>query len=895
MGSSSSTNSQTLKQTIETRTENSSVSSFVSSHGQSIGIYATSESGDATVSVRDTSIEQRVEAELAGSMKAVMDNAVQTDLSQVSTQMAKASTSGFNFGNFSSASNSVNSSQSVFQTMINNVEQKCEQSVSQDISIGAASKSGDAKVEFVNSKVSQIGTSMANCVGDLVMRNTAKTSMSQAVQQTAVAETVGLSFDFGMYCAIACFGAILVSTVVLYMIARSILCNLHILGALIVLLSSGSLGGSIYFLPTLEEPLAAAEKDHKDILTSRFTMREIYLSAPSRTVLEQQVLQHRPRGSDPLQNAPRYILNGRDQQLQALHASVAAVPAEAVCIELCLVTSENARSVFQQSGGRWVVCMFVRDFAAPAAPQPPAQPLGTLVMWAASLFPTENVQELPEDFTYRQHRFGRALPLWHDAAGHSQRMPPPRLAERSLEVDAGRPQLLPSCRAPTAKSLRGSRTVSAAKFNTLVAIQSSSSDEPPVRRRIIVPPAGGQLSSLAWDGAVSGGSAVLFSGSAHRGDVCVTAEGWVREWDRLSEPPASAAAPAAPTTAPLAFSDGTCGAFRAHMYAAMDSRVAGFAVGVEAKDEKDESKTVLAPALMCGHESSASKSASVARPFPGIDGDAMQPAAVPSFLGFRILGSARLLERLFRADSPPQKHTEMGDEIKKREEVDASTSKIHLVVDLNMTEASPGLQKSQQVLEDTKKSKNTLMVTIIGSIAGIILGIFMIIVYYVRFKSTCGAEESMRIQMMGAVDRARAAKDRTHGKEDGPARSMRDRVSSMMGRLRAMKRLPDEREDGSPDTDDADRRPRHSWMRSVRDRMHSAMNRFKSRKRTSEEQEDGPDGPDGPDEPEDAGRPPRRSWMHSMKRRMSSAMSRFKPTKRVVVEEEPDESVEADE
>lgn len=734
MGSSSSRNVSTLKQKIESRTTNINTTSFKNTHSQSMAIVASSETGPAEITIKDTQIEQSLEAQLTGTVKAVMANSIQTDLSQVATQMAKAATSGFNPGNFSSANNEVHSTQDVFHDMLNKMETTCEQEAKQDMLVSASSRSGAASVTLERATIKQVGTSMANCVGDVMMSNISRASLSQTVKQTAIAETVGLNLpNCAMIALVGCGACGLVSMIGAYFVIKAFMCYSGWIGGALAFVSGGALAASSYALHETNKLIEPQEKKKEEIIAGRTMMQEFFVDAPSRTVLQQAVLEHKPTGGAELRNTPRTVVQCEGQTLAQTNTALSNVAPTAKCVALQGISGSDARSVFMQAHGRWVHCVWIRDWSA-------AKPVGSLLLFDESLFPKETVHGLQEDFTYKGFRFGRAMPMWHDAGGDSQRMPPPRLIERSMTMDAARPQLLPSCRPPASAALKTSQPVPASKYHTMFGIESKEEKQDDgkskitfVKRPIIVNDTTNVASSLqSSSSVVSAGSSRIFTGDADRAPACVSRQGWLREWDALDVPAGEA---------PMSIGGTHCDRFRAHVYAVMDHGFgADFPLGVERKTS-DGSKDEIVPALMCGDETSETQ-----RPFPGIDADAMTVSSMPAFLGFRVVGSARFVERVFKKSAPPRRHTDEGEEFKSRKDVDEATQEVYMVADYGLTDASIVSGAVNKNLTELLETRKKLYGTIVICVVLVCTGLFFIAFYLFRGKYACGALEASALQ-----------------------------------------------------------------------------------------------------------------------------------------------------
>lgn len=740
MGSSASTNSSEMTQTIETRSENSNASSFASSHEQSISIVASSDTGDATVEMVGGEITQSLETALTGSMKAVMDNSVQTDLSQISSQLAKSTTSGFNPLNFSSSNNSVRQSQKVTQTIINSISTSCEQSATQSIDIAASSRTGNAKVRLQDVPIRQIGTSMANCVGDVVMKNTTKTAMTQSSTQSAISETKGLNLD--AMCLVACAIFALVGLVGLVIAFKMMVCNLDVVGALLVVggLMSAAVSGAL--LPGANKDVDAATSAKADVESGRSIMKETFLTAPSQRVIDTLVLDHVPKtGGAMLRAAASTQIDAASDALDSVHARVASVTTP--CVLVRGVRASDAMAVFASSPGKWVAMIWMRSWDGHDSEQtsesPSVAPSGALAMWDESLFPRETVTALPAEFTYRGYRIGRLVPMWEDNGGRSQRMPPPRLVEQALTITRGRPQQLPTCAAPSAPTLATSVTVPATAFKDMFAIHATGAASVE-KRKAIVHSSSRRLGTISIGGAMSADMRDIFGaaqgGTGSMAPSCVSKEGWLREWDSLSV-----------VDGRLSIRSQSCVEFLRDVYSASDSSTVGDVVlGIEV-DGEGGSK-MLKPALLCGHESSRNKSGQA---FPQIDSDSMSPDNIPSLFGVRAIGSARVLERAFKG-GPPQRHTETGRDTKGG--TLESDEKMYLISDYGIEPTSPASEESEKALQLAKNKRMAILTALLGSVATVIIGITIFIIYFVKFRSSCkaaGSKNATFAEMMAKV------------------------------------------------------------------------------------------------------------------------------------------------
>lgn len=153
------------------------------------GITIKSDKGDIVVS--GNKITQNSTIQMDGVLKAMVQTDVQSKLSNKLAQKAKSLVKDINFGQFTFAENVVNSYVSSIVKVVTNISNNCSTKSINNQSITVNAK--DGRVVFTNNTVEQLNKIYSNCLLNAISSQSAVTDMQQMVDQSATAESIGVS------------------------------------------------------------------------------------------------------------------------------------------------------------------------------------------------------------------------------------------------------------------------------------------------------------------------------------------------------------------------------------------------------------------------------------------------------------------------------------------------------------------------------------------------------------------------------------------------------------------------------------------------------------------------------------------------------------------------------
>jgi hypothetical protein len=177
--------------------------------------------GGASVEVCNSNVKQSISSSQLNEniQQAQVKNKAFSELQQKMDQAARSTVSGFNFGNFSNASNALRQAMSVSTSISNDIAQNCN---TENSSINKAFQKCDntditatdgAKVRACSMDViqDQIMKQVASCSQEAAASNTAVHDLKQEATQSAVAETKGFDMLAAIIVAIIVGGIILLA------------------------------------------------------------------------------------------------------------------------------------------------------------------------------------------------------------------------------------------------------------------------------------------------------------------------------------------------------------------------------------------------------------------------------------------------------------------------------------------------------------------------------------------------------------------------------------------------------------------------------------------------------------------------------------------------------------
>ena len=157
---------------------------------------------DITGPLDMSGITQKISAKLNinSLMTALSDSSVQTELVQNVTQSAKALVSGLNLGQFSDASNQIDSYVKAVVNMSTDMQNLCQGKINNIQQIEVEQVEGRVKIsDLTQESVSNI---LSSCASDYITKNKAITSMQNTIDQKAEATSKGINPALLMFMAL---------------------------------------------------------------------------------------------------------------------------------------------------------------------------------------------------------------------------------------------------------------------------------------------------------------------------------------------------------------------------------------------------------------------------------------------------------------------------------------------------------------------------------------------------------------------------------------------------------------------------------------------------------------------------------------------------------------------
>ena len=178
----------------------------------------------ASVEVCNSNVKQTISSSQLNEniQQAQVKNKAFSELQQKMDQAARSTVSGFNFGNFSNASNALRQAMSVSTSISNDIAQNCNTENSSinkafqkcdNTDIEATGKDTEVRACSMDVIQDQIMKQVASCSQEAAASNTAVHKLKQEASQSAVAETKGFDMLAAIIVAIIVGGIILLASI----------------------------------------------------------------------------------------------------------------------------------------------------------------------------------------------------------------------------------------------------------------------------------------------------------------------------------------------------------------------------------------------------------------------------------------------------------------------------------------------------------------------------------------------------------------------------------------------------------------------------------------------------------------------------------------------------------